>query len=74
MKQLMRVPWLTMLGLLAAAPAVVAATTNHAPAGILASNTPFATEYYIRRLRPARPDGVHRRGGARRRTRRSGCG
>jgi predicted deacylase len=42
-----RIPWLTMLGLLAAAPAMVAATAKHAPAGILASNTPFATEYYI---------------------------
>ena len=37
-----------MLCLLAAAQAILATpATNSAPAGILASNTPFATEYYI---------------------------
>jgi predicted deacylase len=46
MKQVLRIPWLTMLGLLIALPAA-AITTSHAPSGILASNTPFATEYYI---------------------------
>jgi len=47
MKHAMRIPWLTMLCLLAAAPAVARTTANHTPAGVLASNTPFATEYYI---------------------------
>lgn len=43
----MRALWLTIPSLLAATWAVAATTTNQAPAGILASNTPFATEYYI---------------------------
>lgn len=47
MKRIMRVSWLTVLCLLIGASANLAATTRDAPAGILASNTPFATEYYI---------------------------